>query len=850
MIFLVTSSLFSMINKGLSQNIQENPIRESQESLDELSADFIEVLNKRTQFSRHFYNASSNTFRYLSDQLVYQKNIIQDTNWVTLQEFPIKFLIRLTNSSIYKFSDISDITNFFTQITNNSLWGIGIETYNGLMGFYTDFSDSDWGHGQYLYYPRLTNGKISNYDQPLYAIYPHLFVKDSSNWYDELINNRTFYSAINDPRDHFIFDKQSNEYILRFQTDFVKIQNFHWNISQGFKYNTTTNQFHIITEFTSLNRSWDDIGLGYEITASPQAVNTQYEPDNFLLTNGTHSKLVNITSLWEANETILDPLNTIDIISQNGEAFKFNFDDMKNSGFTQTYLELHNQILPNKIQKKTLLAGMYGYGNLAQNELISIDPTFSEKQIVDAYDFWIQYDSPSTYDEYIGGNWLQAGYSQFNSREEHSYEAWNTTIFDEIDTISNGAMTWYIMLDELESGESVAGGLYDSTDADHIFSESEANGNESTIFNWTPYYEDLTFITDPSTGNYSITSGDINSLLDEWKDWHNTDPSGREYLGMMLYNGTGQDYGTNDFIQFAESSHGTVSWRPTLTFDYTLSSAEINHTQTIIGTVTILGNDPIPPIITSIVVSDNLTSPFDQVAYDSSQPIIWYSNVKSFDSVLNITVTATDNWGLESFNTSTEWNDGTNVTVGGVGDTQNSIQFNYTISNGETSSGNVTLEVYDTNDNKDEFFINATIDNTVPNDFTVTPLFDTVHDTCAYINTTVTDDISGINGIGITIGGFTQNFTSIGINEFCGLTKGTFSLSAQAYDQVGNLKNATNNGMVYLQVDVEEDTETITGSSFDPLDLVEIVLDEIYMVIIIIFIGLFLLVIFRRMVKQ
>ena len=279
-----------------------------------------------------------------------------------------------------------------------------------------------------------------------------------------------------------------------------------------------------------------------------------------------------------------------------------------------------------------------------------------------------------------------------------------------------------------------------------------------------------------------------------------------------------------------------------------------------IGTVTVFGDDPIPPVITSVIVNENLSSPWDQLAYDSSVPIIWFSNVKTFDSILNITVTATDNWGLQSFNTSTEWNDGINVTVGGVGDLQNTIQFNYTISNGETSSGNLTLEVYDTNFNKDQYFINVTIDNTSPEDFEVTVLFTTITDDCAFVNTTVTDLQSGLYGIGVTMGGldddlieyyyYQQNYTDSGINQFCAFSSGLYRVYAQAYDYVGNLKNATNNGVVLIQVNMVDKTQTITGGQFDPLDLAEIVLDDIYFIIILILIGLFLLAILRRALKN
>lgn len=224
----------------------------------------------------------------------------------------------------------------------------------------------------------------------------------------------------------------------------------------------------------------------------------------------------------------------------------------------------------------------------------------------------------------------------------------------------------------------------------------------------------------------------------------------------------------------------------------------------ITGTVIILGNDTIPPIIVSVIVSENLISPFDQVAYDFSINTIWYSNIKSFDSVLNISVTATDDQTLKSFNTSTEWNDGENVTIEGYTPTA-TVQFNYTISNGETSNINVSLEVYDFSPFKATYNITSTLDNTVPNDFEISVQFTTLNYQCVPINTTIVDSGSGFNGVGITIEGITKNFTKNGINEYCGLQNGVYPIYAQAYDQVGNLKNASNNGELFLQVVIEDD---------------------------------------------
>ena len=82
---------------------------------------------------------------------------------------------------------------------------------------------------------------------------------------------------------------------------------------------------------------------------------------------------------------------------------------MLQAGFTKTYLELHNIILPNGQSKKTLLAGMYNYGAYTQGTLIEIDPTFSEKQTVDEYDFDGSWNFSTSYSIAAGSSDLDIG---------------------------------------------------------------------------------------------------------------------------------------------------------------------------------------------------------------------------------------------------------------------------------------------------------------------------------------------------------------------------------------------------------------------------------------------------------
>lgn len=534
------------------------------------STEFNEILSQRSQTARHFYNESNDTYRFVSDQLVQSAGIHVETDWVTFDEYPIRFVLRLTNGTTFRLENLTEFNALWNDpLVNNSIFGIGIESFNGILGFYLDFSDSDWGHGQYLYYPRLKDGSLPQFNQPQYAIYPHLFVKAGETWYDKLINNRSFYGGSNDPRDYLSFFQNGVETGLQFRTDIVTIDGFDWNFTQGLKYNSSDQQFHLITELVSLDRGWDDVGFAYDITVSPQAEGSAYEPDRFLLSNESHSKLVNISTLWKANESLTNPLNSIEIISENNETFQFDFEDMKSAGFNKTYLELHNQILPNDVGKKTLLAGMFNYGSYTQGTLIEIDPTFAEKAETDAYDFYTQFDGSSSYSDNVDSDTITVGANTPNTL--NGFEAWNSTIDQDIDTIVSGNMTVYVGVNVLEASEWLAIGLYDSEDTDHIWNESEATSDAETTHNQLTYWNDTTFISSGSTGiNYTM---DVVDLLENWTLWHNSDSSDRMMIPLKFYSGDGVDPDEVDAVVFQESTYGVTNQRPTLTFEYTLAVA-------------------------------------------------------------------------------------------------------------------------------------------------------------------------------------------------------------------------------------------------------------------------------------
>jgi len=253
--------------------------------------------------------------------------------------------------------------------------------------------------------------------------------------------------------------------------------------------------------------------------------------------------------------------------------------------------------------------------------------------------------------------------------------------------------------------------------------------------------------------------------------------------------------------------------------------------------------DTIAPTISSVTVSENMLNPWDNMAWDGS--VLWYSNDQSMSTPLNITVSASDaTSGISSYNTSTEWNDGTNVST-----SASSVTFNYTISQSETSTGNITLSVYDQAGNVANYYINATLDNTLPVSFSISLQFTTVYTNCMVVNTTTSDSGAGLYTITIEVNDLKQNVSS-GVNQYCALLPGIWDVNATAYDYVGNPTVATNAGSIYVQAIYDPTTITTIPELFDPLDAGERIFDQVGEELIFIFLLFIGALLVWRMMKK
>lgn len=528
---------------------------------------YLEQMYKRGQTYRHWYNPYTNTYRYGSDYLVQKPDPNSVTVWKTFDEYSNSFVIRLNNGSVYFLETPSEITNFISTIDNSTIWGIGVESFGGVLGFSLNFT-GDYGHGQYLYYPRLLDGTLPQYNQPLYSIFNHLYAKVGATWYDQILNNKSLYGAPQNPRNNLHFDISSDTLEMWFNTDDVTILGETFDLKFGLKYNSTDRLFHPITEFRCTSRSFDDIGYAYEILATPMSDGTPYQPDRFMLSNETYSVTLDISEAWNASTYLGDFYSRIDIISENNESFTFDFTDMEQAGFTQKYLSLHDQSIPNRGTIKTLRAGMYGYGFYSQGTWINIDPVFSEKQASDSRDFY----GTSTPEVFIDADPNYAGY--LSSLYYYTFYSFDTGIDAMISSTSNAEMTIYLSVELIDVGDYMSFGLYDKGDTDEYWDETEADADEAGMYaqQTDMYWEDVSFFTTSGTGNKTIVDAKAGTLVDEWVTHHNNAPSTRSNMAILVRNGTNIDDG--DYVGIEDTGNTEVDKYSTLTFDYALSGEQ------------------------------------------------------------------------------------------------------------------------------------------------------------------------------------------------------------------------------------------------------------------------------------
>ncbi|MFX1286797.1 MAG: CARDB domain-containing protein [Promethearchaeota archaeon] len=547
---------------------------------EDFSEDFFELMGSRGQTSRHFYNKITGIYRYQSDNLVQKEGVYEETVWVTAEEYPHRFILRLRNGEIFFFETALEISEYLNTIDRTSIWAVGFESFAGVLGFYLNFQDTVNGHGQYLYWPRLSSGKISAYNMPLYAIYPHLFAKYNDIWYDQILNDKSLYSGIaQNPCNTLEFYNSESEFGVFFTLLDVIIQGTTWNFKHGFKYRTDDQLFHMITEFECVDQDLEDIGLAYEITSTPQGENTSFRPEKFVLRNETMSVAVSAQEVWKADQYFEDFYSQIDIISENREQFIFSFYDMNLAGFTERYLELHEQQMPDGTIKKMLCAGMYGLGDYSAGTWIKIDPdSTGTRYTIDNYDLYRDSFLPVT-----SSTTFRVGIKSGNIQT--LFIAFDTDLNVPITDTSAVAFQMYCTSSSFDSS---------TEGADCTVYNIGGNGNTNTAREDSTSYSlgtnseaDKVYSGNIGSGGYKTASASkMESLTDYWAS-NRGDNEG--YISFLLDHDGAEN---GDYYTFRESSYSGsgTTYDPKISFSYVTESqtAEISGDVKESGT-----NDPI-----------------------------------------------------------------------------------------------------------------------------------------------------------------------------------------------------------------------------------------------------------------
>jgi hypothetical protein len=512
--------------------------------------------------SKTYYDTNTNQYTFESGIHVIKEDLRSDTDWVTYEEYPDQFICRLVNGSIYHFNTVLEVEHFFSLVANSSVWAIGVENEHGVFAIFTS-QNNNKAHGQYLFYPRLQDGKLSAYNMPLYAIFSSLYAVKGANSFNVTLQNKSLYTS--NPINTLHFFRDSDKMGITFNTTNMDVQGATIDISHGFKYNFTDWQFHLITRFRCQDKSFENLGVGYYILPTDEAMSTDYKPNKISVSNATKTKTVNMSQAINLGQYTENWFAEVDIWSKNELVhFQFNFEDMENAGFTQKYMAIEDFNVPNGITRKSLLVGMKGYGNYINGTWIDIDPSTGDITDVDNNGV-----------PYYGGSWQINNDYGVMGRQSGDYavwySAWDTDIVEGVSDVTGAMIYFRTWTNRYESDDT---GIGTSLTVYNI----GGNGDHNTAFENNLSYAFGT--------HYNSTSPIIaGSVWDGWStnQWKNVSSS--YIVDCLDYWASNRD-STEDWISFrfhddnAASNYDDANWyeadysggvyAPIFSFNYTV----------------------------------------------------------------------------------------------------------------------------------------------------------------------------------------------------------------------------------------------------------------------------------------
>lgn len=532
-------------------------------TLDE-SAGLVELNSSRGQTYRHYYNTTSQSYNYESDCLVNKTGVIAGTDWITQEEYPVTFFIRNTaNETFYASSSIEATTIFATQ---ENLYCVGIETFTGATAFYINENEEDWGHGQTIFYPRLTTGQLPDYNMPLYSWFTHLFVQSGSSYYDTIINDNSLINFESQSFD-IQFEKEADLFKIYYELKDLTVFSQTFDFTFGIKYNITENLFHTINNIICDTSGFDDIGLTYDITGTPMSAESEYRADRIEIANTTEIISFASNETWDSPELLANISSDIQLFSASNDSFIFDFADMETTGFTEKILKVQEQLLPTGEIEKVISVGMTGLGTYSQGSTIEIDPIYYSP-ISSGHDVTLMY-CDSTYTRKTGNNIV--GYTpdiygelppfdlEFPKTTRKFFMLWDTGLTNTVVSTSNVELRMKCATQCLESGELVRFSLladYDDLSPVESDSASTISSYWSSSTNGSVYH-------DPSTGTTSYL--DVESLTDNWANSKGSD----SIIKFRVESGTGMDSNSYDYASYYDDD-ASSSNKPRLEFTYVM----------------------------------------------------------------------------------------------------------------------------------------------------------------------------------------------------------------------------------------------------------------------------------------
>jgi hypothetical protein len=435
----------------------------------------------------------------------------------------------------------ADELNAYGTTQRQAVWGVGIRTMYGMLGFYTNFDlDSTWAHGQLLSYPMLVNGSFPAYDKPITMTFLRLWVRlPNGTWYRNWLNSQALYQANGVDIRLSMTAYNTSSYLELGWSETLTIQGFDFEISNTVRLMKNNQPAYLLKHnITSLDRDWEGMGIEYAQIQSPYWEGTHYEIGFIQAQNGTELMEYPLSQFVDITQELPGAINETKLLTVRRFPMEtFNWDNLKETGFDTALIRVEQMTLPSGGSDWVFRSGMYGNQHIPQNYKVEVDPIYD-----------IHSGAGSITNEAVRRDSSNRIYSIHNANVSHSTD--------------NGE-TW----DSYKTGDTIG---WTGNSATAIGEYSSVEYVWVTFENWTVSYQ---------TELFRSTTGDTLSFSNiyDWDGWQTQSSCLIANVSDTMYillredlNGDGSSYVAN--IQ--KSTNGGTTW--TNTTDHELFNDGVN----------------------------------------------------------------------------------------------------------------------------------------------------------------------------------------------------------------------------------------------------------------------------------